>query len=379
MAGCAWDIKVEEKMPMASRGKEEADSSSASYEYSSSSLCEESEEVAEYEQQYFGEASEECSESSSGAAWEDSDDDERIRGKCKGTATWLDGSQPKKQIEIRRKRLRFEYEKHLFFSKCNIKLARAHGEYLAVVDTYNNIYVLKDFKVHLTLRIEMFGVSDLVWASDAILLSSCKQSGLKEVSLDGEVRTISMRTVENVRKMVGTGSSVYMVGDQLALVDSNYEVVEMIEGKFMDVAVSPETVYAMGFGGDIVVLTRDLQVLRKASFEDKFDFRSIYFAGDRVFVGTGMGMKVFDKDMNPVKELMNLKDEPTGCIEHGEYVVYGSKYDNSLKIILPGLRCFNGFPFNSIRISPIGALSSDGRSITICSGRSVNVLRIKLE
>ncbi|CAD26341.1 similarity with ornithine decarboxylase DCOR_YEAST [Encephalitozoon cuniculi GB-M1] len=366
---------------MSKSDKEDIDESGVSYEYTSSDSPETvSSEISEYEEEYFGEASEEeSSKSSEAAAWEDSDDDEKLREEYKKTATWLDGKQAKKQVEARKKRLRFEYERHLFFSKCKIKQAKAHGEYLVVVDTYNNIYILRNFQVHKTLWIEMFGISDFVYTGGAILFSSSKQSNLKEVTFDGEVRNISIRAIEGIRRMISIGDSIYIVGEQLALLNSAYEVVEVIEGRFVDVAVSEDFVYAMCFSGEIVVLTPGLQILRKVSLEDKFDFRSIHFFASKVFVGMGMGMKVFDKEMNPIREFKNLKDEVTGFTGHGDYVVYGSRYTNSLKIVLPDIRCFSKFPFNTIRIPPIKVLDSDGRNVIICSGRSVSVLRIKLE
>lgn len=366
---------------MSKKAIDDGDESGFSYEYTSSDSLETiSEEIEEYEREYFGDVSEEeSSRSEEAAAWEDSDDDEKIRENYKKTAEWLDGKQTKKQVEVRKKRMRFEYEKHLFFSKCRIKLAKTRGEYLVVVDTYSNIYILKNFKVHKTLWIEMFGISDFVYIGDVILFSSCRQSNLKEITFDGEVRNISIRAIEGIRKMVSTGDSIYVAGEQLVLLNNTYEVVETIEGKFMDIAVSEEYVYAMSFNGEIVVLTHDLQVLKKVSLEDKFDFRSIHFFADRIFVGMGMGIKIFDKDMKPVKEITNLKNEVTGLTRHGDYVVYGSNYTNSLKIILPDLKCYNKFPFNTINISPVKALESDGRNIIICSGRAINVLRIKLE
>ncbi|WEL39185.1 hypothetical protein PFJ87_08g00430 [Encephalitozoon hellem] len=366
---------------MSKKAIDDADESGFSYEYTSSDSLETiSEEIEEYEREYFGDVSEEeSSVSEEKAAWEDSDDDEKIREDYRKTATWLDGKQPKKQVEVRRKRMKFEYEKYLFLSKCRIKLAKARGEYLVVVDTYSNIYILKNFKVHKTLWIEMFGISDFVYIGDVILFSSCKQSNLKEVTFDGEVRNISIRTIEGIRKMVSTGDSIYVAGEQLILLNDSYEVVETIEGKFMDIAVSKGFVYAMSFNGEVIILTSDLQILKKVSPEDKFSFRSIHFFAGRVFIGTEMGIKIFDEDMRPIKEIMNLKNEATGFTAHGDYVVYGSNYTNSLKIILPDMKCYNKFPFNTISISPIKVLESDGKNIIICSGRTINVLRIKLE
>ncbi|ADM11964.1 uncharacterized protein Eint_080280 [Encephalitozoon intestinalis ATCC 50506] len=366
---------------MSKKATGDADESDFSYEYTSSDSFETvSEEISEYEKEYFGDISEEAgAESEEKAAWEDSDDDPGIREDHKKTVTWLDGKQCKKQIEVRKKKVRFEYEKNLFLSKCKIKLAKAHGEYLVVVDTYNNIYILKDFKIHKTLWIELFGISDFIYTGERILFSSHKQSNLKEVTFDGDVRNISIKSVEGIKKMISIGDFIYTIGKKLILLNSSYEVVEVMEGEFMDIAVSEEAVYAMGCGGDIVMLTPDLQILRKESFEDKFDFHSIYFFANQVFIGMGMGVKVLDKDMKPVKEFKNLKNGVTGLTGHREYVIYGSDYTNSLKIILPGLKCFNKFPFNAISIPSINSLESDGKNIVVCSGRSVSILRMKVE
>lgn len=352
----------------------------ASYEYSSSSCVEESSsDIAEYEREYFGEESSEYREEEDGAAWEDSEEgEERVRNSYRRTATWIDGTQTKKQMEVRKKRLRFSYERSVFVSKCKIKLAKCHGDYIVVVDTYNIIYILRDLKAHRIFQIERFGVSDFVFINNMILFASCKQSGFKEVSFDGDVRNVCNRASRGVRMMSSRENVVYVVGEQLVLMNNNYEVMEVFEHRVVDICLSSGLVYVLDYSGRIFVLTASLKIVKKVSLDDKFDFKCIYSAGDFVVVGTGMGIKVFDRDMEQVKELRNMKDEVTGCVGCDGYIVYGSKYANSLKIMQPGLSCFNRFPFNSISIPPISIIDYDGRNIIICSGRSVGCLRMQM-
>lgn len=357
----------------------QAETEEASYEYSSSETTEESSgDIAEYEREYFGDVSEESVQEDA-AVWEDSEDEERIRSDYKKTATWLDGKQPKKQLEIRRKRLRFDYDRFLFLSKCNIKLSKSYGEHLVVVDTYNIVYILKHLKPHRAFQIEKFGVSDLAFINGAILFASCRQSSFREVSFDGEMKIIHNRAAENTRKLVCVEDALYVVGDHLALLSNSYDVLEVFETRFKDIAVSAENVYALDFSGQIFVLSRNLQVLRKISLDDKFDFRSIHFARNMVVVGTGTGVQMFDAQMNAVKRFTNTKDEIVDCIECGEYIVYGSAHADSIRIVQPGMVCFDRFPFSSIRIPSIRTMSYDGENIIICSGRAVNALRMHLE
>lgn len=348
--------------------------SDISYEYSSS---EELSEVDEYEKEYFGEMSEDSTKEEE-AVWEDDEDgEERLRKEYRSGATWLDGK-VKKQLEVSRKKLKFDYKKFVFSSKCNIKLAKSHGNYLVLVDTYNIIYVLRDLKPYRVFQIEKFGVSDFVFVNGMILFASLKQSNFKEIGFDGKVKNIYRRTAEGIRKMIFMNGFLYLLGNQLTVMNGDYEVLEVFESRIKDFAVSDEFVYALDFSGQIFMLTLKLQALKRVALDDKFDFRSICFVKDMIIVGLGMGVKLFDKSMRLVKEFMNMKDEMTGCAECGEYIIYGSTYRNSLKIITPEMRTFDKFPFDSICIPSIKAISYDGRNIVICSGKAVNMLRIKL-
>ncbi|KAM0671216.1 hypothetical protein CWI42_090320 [Ordospora colligata] len=358
----------------------EEDGLEMSYEYSSSDIQESlSSDILEYEKEYFAESMSESSDEKEAGAWEDSDDDEKLRKSYHGTASWLGEKKVRKQIEIQKKKLKFGYERHVFSCQCRIKLAKAHDDYLVLVDAYNSIYILKNFEICKVLRIEMFGASDFVFVEGGVLFSSLKYGGFKEVAFTGEVKDIKVRTTECIRKMISVDDGIYVIGEQIVLLNNNYGIVEQFDGRFRDVAVSTDALYCLGFNGDVVVMTRDLRPITKMNFEYKFDFKSIYFVNGKVVVGMSLGVKIFDRHMNLLNEAMNMKDEITGCIEYDGYILYGSDYSNSLKIVLPDLRSFDGFPFNSIRVSPMKALVSDGKSIIICYRKAVDVLRMKVE
>jgi len=364
---------------MAVRTEEEDEGLEMSYEYSSSDVQESlSSDILEYEKEYFAESVSESSDEHEACAWEDSDDDEKLRRNYHRTASWIGTKKARKQIEVQKKKLKFGYERHVFSCQCRIKLAKAHGDYLVLVDAYNSIYILKDLEVCKVLRIEMFGASDFVFVEGGMLFSSLKYGGFKEVAFTGEVKDIKVRTTECIRKMVSVENGIYVVGEQIVLLNSSYGVVQEFDGRFRDIAVSSDAVYCLGFNGDIIVMTRGLHPINKVSFDDKFDFKSVYFVNGKVVIGMSLGIKIFDRHMNLLNEAMNMKDEITGCVEHDGYILYGSDYSNSLKIVLPDLKCFDGFPFNTIRVSPMKALVSDGKRILICYRKAVDVLRMKV-
>jgi hypothetical protein len=366
------------------RNRGEAAESEASYEYSSSELSEDSSmDECGYEREYFGECSESSTEPEEEAAWHDEEEGERqLRRNYRSTAAWLDNRQSRKQLEVRKKRLSFHYRRSVLHTNYNIKLMKAHKEYLVAVDTANCVYIFKKtpkgLAEHNIFMIEKYSIADFAFVNDRILLASGKCGVLKELSFDVEVKDIRKRVSSNIRRLLCDGS-VYVIGDELVALDTNYEILATFQHKVLDIAILSDVLYALAVDGQIFMLSRDLLVIKKISRPDRFDFRTIHAANGCILVGTGEKMQIYSRYMDLVRELQNLKEELTGCVEYEGLVVLGSSCPNSLKIIMPGNVCYDRFPFRTTPIAPITCMAQIAPNLILGCKRSISFLRLRYE
>lgn len=338
-------------------------------------LTEESDDIID-ERDYFDSTSEEESSEKSEVAWEDSDDNEALREEIDEDADWLTTEGLPKKIKIEPKKISFKLKRKVFTANCKIKIFKAFQEIKVLVDSFNLIYLIKNFDDFKTYKIEFFKISDVCMFNGKILLSSNSSSFIKQMTLDGKVSDIKKGT-GNVKKMACAGNNLYILGDRLFSFNSNFSLVSDFNGSFKDFCVGDDSIICLKEDGDIYLFDFDLSFKNKVSFPFKFQFSSSYFANGYFFICTLNGLLILDKELRELKTFSNLSEPITAITHNSDFVVHGSAYENSLRILkTKGLCYFEKFPFSKIKINPISSISVEGDTFYFSETRFITSLKL---
>lgn len=326
------------------------------------------------EEDYFGSTSEEETEQSE-VAWVDSEDDADLREELEDEAAWLHTEGLPKKIQRITKKISFKYTKHVFTAKCKVKLFRVFPEVKVLVDTFNLIYFIKNFDDFKTFKIDYFKITDLCYFNNMILLSSNTSSFIKHISLDGKVTDIKKGT-GNIKKLI-SDEHLYVLGDKLYGFNKNLSLISEFNCSFIDMCVIADFVVCLEESGDIYVFDKELDFKKKLSFSFKFQFKSLHSNLDKVFIGTDTGIIILDSKFQEIKTYSTLKEPISAFTFNDSFVIHGSQYNNSLRIMNSDFSYFEKFPFSKIRISPISTMAFEDETVYFSNSRFISSLKLK--
>lgn len=328
----------------------------------------------EAQEDYFDPSTEEEQEESK-FAWTDSDDEQELREELESEASWLHTEGLPKRICKNVKKISFKYAKHLFTAKCRIKLFNIFKDVKILVDSFNLIYIMKSFEDYKTFKIDFFKITGVCCFNDMILASSSTSSYIKHITLDGKVTDIKKGT-GNIRKMV-SDTLLYVLGDKLYAFNSNLSLVAEFGHAFIDICVTPTSVIGLTADGDLHMFDKELKFKEKHSSLLKFQFKSIHAVRDMILVGTDTGLIIFDCNFNELKTFSNLKEPITALVYNRDFIVHGSSYTNSLRILNPDLVYYERFPFSKIKLNPITAMAIEGNTVYFTDSRFISSLALE--
>lgn len=338
--------------------------------------------ITEEEKDYFGDSSvsgfsDDDDEESSQVAWEDSDENEDLREDYPSTAKWLSTDGLTKKITKKHGRIKFNLARKVFTTKYKIKLIRIFDQLTVIIDSFNLIYLIRKTTDFSVIKIDYFRVTDAVCLNGSIILCSAHSAYLKRLSLDGTVTDIR-KDNGNIRRMAThTGHGLlYTLGNSLCVYNEKLIMKNIFKGDFSDICVSNSNVLALRENGDIFVFDHLLNFVRKCTFDTKFRFQGIFATDSHYFVKTETGFFVLDDALRPAKEFTNLKTPATALAHSGNFVVYGSDYQNSLRIIKDELEAYGKFPFSKVKIPPIHAMAFTSDSLYIGHSNSLSIMKI---
>ena len=338
-------------------------------------LTEESDDI-EDEKDYFETTSEEEDSEKSEVAWEDSDDDENLRDEIDEDANWLTADGIQKKIKVQPKKISFKLKRKVFTANCKVKLFKTFPEIKILVDSFNLIYLIKKFDDFKTFKIEFFKISDVCIFGGKILLSSNSSSFMKQITFEGKVSDIKKGT-GNIKKMLAVGNTLYILGDKLFAFNSNFNLVSSFNSTFIDFCVGNDQIICLKEDGDIYIFDLELTFKNKVSFPFKFQFKSLYFAKGYFFICTLNGLFILDQNSKEVKSFSNLSEPITAITSNDDFIVHGSAYDNSLRILkVNGLSYFEKFPFSKVRINPISSIAVDGDTFYFSETKFITSLKL---
>lgn len=352
----------------------EYDNSDASYVIiSSNDLLSEGTTLSS-EEDYFTSTNDSEAESESEVAWSDSDSDSELRDNLQDDAPWTNAEGLSKSIRRNVKKIAFKYTKHVFTARCRVKLFKCFPHVKVLVDSFNLIYMIKDFDSFKTYKIDMFKISDVCLFGDRILFSSSSSSYIKEVSVEGKV-TDFKKSMGNIRKMVAS-DSLYVLGDKLFVLNQSLSIKNEFDGSFMDVCVNGNDVICLMENGDIYVFDKELRFIRKLVFPFKFQFKALYSANSKILVCTSNGMIVLNSNFEETKTFSNLSEPITALVSNDDFIVHASSYQNSFRILKDSLSYFDKFPFSKIKINPVSAMAMDKDVVYISDSRFISSLKL---
>ncbi|ELA41189.1 uncharacterized protein VICG_01788 [Vittaforma corneae ATCC 50505] len=341
---------------------------------SNDELISEGSEAEAQEEDYFGSSSTEEHDESE-AAWTDSDDDRDLRDELENEATWLHTDELPKKICRTSKKIFFKYTKHVFTAKCKVKLFKVFSNIKILVDSFNLIYFIKSFEDYTTFKIDFFKITDVCTFNGLILLSSSTSSYIKHVTLDGKVTDIKKGT-GNIKKMV-SDIYLYILGDKLLAFNSNLSLVNEFNHSFIDICIMSNTVICLTADGDIYTFDKKLNFASKHSLQLKFQFKGLYSVRDNLIIATEDGMIILDSDFQEIKVFSNLKEPISSLVSNGEFIIHGSPYSNSLRILKSDLTYYERFPFSKININPISTMSIEKNTIYFNDSRYISSLKLE--
>lgn len=341
---------------------------------SNDDLLSENTESEPLDGEYFDSSSNEESEESE-AAWTDSDENVELKEELEGDAAWLHAEQAPKKIRRATKKIKFKHVRHVFTAKCKIKFFKIFTDVKVLVDSFNLIYFMKTFEDYKTFKIDMFKITDACEFNGNVMFSSSTSSYIKQTTLDGKVTDIKKGT-GNIRKMV-SDEHLYVLGDKLFAFDKNLSLVNEFSHSFKDVCIACSMVVCLSSDGDIYTFDKELNFKKKHSLPFKFQFRGVWGARDKLVASTDNGIIIFDSDLNEIKSFSTLKESISGLVANNDFIVHGSPYVNSLRILKTDLTYYERFPFSKIRINPISTISIDGDTIYFNDSRYISSLKLQ--
>lgn len=326
------------------------------------------------DEDYFDSSSVEEGEESE-AAWTDSDESVEPRDELDGEAAWLHTEGAPKKIRKTVRRISFKHARHVFTAKCKIKLFRVFEDFKVLVDSFNLIYLIKNFEEYKTFKVDFFKITDVCSFNGKILFSSSTSSYIKQVTPEGKVVDIKKGT-GNIRKMV-VDEYLYVLGDKLFAFNKNLGLACEFSQKFKDVCVACGHVVCLTEAGDIHIFDKDLNFKNKLSLAFKFQLKGVWPARDKLIVSTENGIVIFDANFREVKTFANLKEPISGLVYNDEFIVHGSPYSNSLRILKGDLTYYDRFPFSKIKINPISTISIEGDIVYFNDSRYISSLKLQ--
>lgn len=341
---------------------------------SNDELVSEESETEAQEEDYFGSSSTEEHDESE-VAWTDSDDDRNLRDELENEAAWLHTEELPKKIFKTTRKISFKYTRHVFTAKCKVKLFRVFSNIKVLVDSFNLIYFIKNFEDYRTFKIDFFKITDVCIFSGLVLFSSSTSSYIKQVTLDGKVTDVKKGT-GNIKKMV-SDAHLYILGDKLLAFNTNLSLVNEFNHSFVDICVVSNTVACLNADGDIYTFDKELNFINKHSLPFKFQFKGLYPARDNLAIATEDGMIVLDANFQEIKTFSNLKEPISSLVSNSEFIVHGSPYSNSLRILRSDLTYYERFPFSKVNINPISTMSIEGDTVYFNDSRYISSLKLK--
>lgn len=353
------------------------DDQEVSYEILSNDelLSEDSSDDDIQDEDYFGSSTSEESEESE-VAWTDSDDDSNLREELENEAVWLNTEGITKKIKKTQKKISFKYIRSVFTAKCKIKLFKVFPNIKVLVDSFNLVYLIKNFEDFKTFKIGFFKITDVCFFNDKILVTSDTSSFIKQIDLDGKVTDIKKNTGK-IKKIQASGDHLYVLSDKLILFNKNFSVINEFNLPFKDFCITDNSVVCLKEDGDIHIFDKELTFKEKVSFQFKFQFRSIYFAHDKILVCMDTGIMFLDSTFKEIKTFTNLKEAVSTLSFNKDFIVHGSQHPNSLRILKSDLTYFEKFPFSKIKINPISTMDIEGDTVYFSDSKFVSSLKLK--
>lgn len=353
------------------------DDQDVSYEILSNDelLSEDSSDEDIQDEDYFGSStSEESAESE--VAWVDSDDDSDLREELENEATWLNTGGIAKKIKKTQKKISFKYIRSVFTAKCKIKIFKVFTGIKVLVDSFNLVYLIKSFDDFKTYKMDFFKITNVCFFNNKILFTSDTSSFIKQMDLDGKVTDIKKDTGK-IKKIHAAGDNLYILSDKMILFNRNLSVINQINLPFKDFCIAEDSVVCLKEDGDIHIFDKELTFKEKISFQFKFQFRSVYFAHNNVFVCMDTGIMILDSTFKEIKTFTNLKEAVSTLTFNEDFIVHGSLYANSLRILKSDLIYFEKFPFSKIKINPISTMDIEGDTVYFSDSRFISSLKLK--
>lgn len=354
-----------------------ADDSSCDYMYSGTSEKEiQIKSDSADEKDYFGDENFLSNSDESNAVWEDSEDGCLSDGELLTTASWLTTKPPATLIKKSIEKIKFKITKNVVLTKNKIKIMKTEKELVVAVDTFNIVYFIKKRKIINAYKIDFFHITDIVIFEKFVLLASNKSSYMKMLDFNGKVSDIK-KNIKNVVKMHFVKENLYIIGESLYRLDTCFNILNVFNSKFIDLCVNDNNLLCLSENGDLVEFDLNLVFLSKYSMENKFEFKRLWCNDQNYFIGRESGLTVLKKnDMSFIKEINNLKKPPTDLIWNGNFTIYGSDYNNSLRILKKGLVLYDRFPFSKIKVYGFKCLGIIDNIFYICHSNFITLLEV---
>lgn len=324
---------------------------------------------------YFASSSTTVEDDVSQAAWVDSDEDSELRDELEEDALWINSEGIPKAIERSRKEISFNYTRKVFTARCKVKIFRCFPHVKVLVDSFNLIYMIRDFETFKTFKISLYKISDVCYFNGRILFSSDSSSYLKEVTLEGEVTDIKKGT-GNIKKMVASENYLYIVGDKLFCLNKNLSIKSDFNGQFVDACLLGDNLVCLKDDGDIYCFDQELAFREKHSFSFKFQFKHIFYAKDKLFIATENGLVILNSAFKQIKAFSNLSEPITCFAFNSDFVLHASAYQNSFRILKNDLSYFEKFPYSKIKINPISTMDIENDTVYFSDSRFISSLKI---
>ncbi|KAF9765020.1 hypothetical protein NGRA_0051 [Nosema granulosis] len=326
------------------------------------------------EKDYFGESEEE-SESEEGA-WEDSEScEEALRKKHKVTPTWINDKKVKKEISLVQKKLSYVFDRYVFKTNFNIKILKRCFSYLVLVDTMNNVYLLKDNELVKSFKIEKFRIDDIVGFNGKIYLVNSKCGYLKEIDENLNIDNIEKSLVRNMR-LAFASDWLYIMGDTTIVVNKQLNCIKEYYDKIISMTEFQGKIVAINSVGDVLVFSKDLSLEKKVEFDEGVSFTGIYSTTDYLVINSLNSIIFLDGSLQIVKEAPHGKNPVNDIVHTQEHFFCFSTAQGGLKILDKNLHFNNSFPKNKIKLPEAKRAVAFDNSIYICFYRDLCCLKV---
>ncbi|ORD96122.1 hypothetical protein HERIO_1916 [Hepatospora eriocheir] len=303
--------------------------------------------------------------------WSDSMDVEQFTHEYK-KASWLDNNNVKPEVKRKEEVLVVNSTEKVFDTTFKIRFINNFNNFIVIIDSFNILYVTDyTFNEILKKKITNSKISGLVYFRGKLLIYTETGQCVYELDSDLNLREIKNKC-RGCKKAIVFKNRLYMLGDQLVILDEDLTPVGNVKYKLKDFIIFNDTLIGLDYNGKMIIFTENSTVIKNIDFDDRFSFIRLYsWCDDKVVILTHKGVKILNKKLELLTEVKTLKEAPSCILGTKTHLFYSCPNDSCIRFLLKDLSLGEIKNIEKIRFGSNNCLSLIDDKLYIGCGKYV--------